>query len=366
MRRPGHQVRSGWFLVLVLLITSSSARQGLEASDKNVLFIRPPSSSHQNVANHLHQNYQFSGFGSGSNGGRNEMEYQLQQQNSFLPEIPNANGYSGDTISDPLNDPDLLPPSIECGYTVDGTLVENGTITSPGYPDNYPAYLNCKWKIMAAPGKKILAAFSEFDVTASANCDSDYVVVTTGDSAVGGTSTKYCGKSPPREIESIGDILEIEFHTNQGDSCRGFSLDYTIVTKVVSCGTKTADVQFEFTSPRYPAPLANMTSQCDLTVSHDCKQPVCQLRLDLLDFRLGPPSAGDCNDDQFIVRANDPLPTLCGENTGQHMYVDVRGRSETNLNILTMPIFPKPVGVHNETNSSRCHNIENIEDSSRD
>ena len=38
---------------------------------------------------------------------------------------------------------------------------------------------------------------------------------------------------------------------------------------------------------------------------------------------------------------------------GQHMYVDVRGRSETNLNILSMPIFPKPVGVHNETDSSR-------------
>ena len=37
-------------------------------------------------------------------------------------------------------------------------------------------------------------------------------------------------------------------------------------------------------------------------MSHDCKQPVCQLRLDLLDFRLGPPSAGDCNDDQVRVQ----------------------------------------------------------------
>ena len=69
------------------------------------------------------------------------------------------------------------------------------------------------------------------------------------------------------------------------------------------------------------------------------------------------------------VRANEPLPVLCGNNSGQHIYVDVRGRSETNLNLLTMPIFPKvgfvlhisltvhifpkPVGVHNETDSSR-------------
>ena len=106
------------------------------------------------------------------------MEYHLQQQNSFLPEIPS--GYAGDTISDPLEDPGLEPPSISCGYVVDGSLVENGTITSPGYPDNYPAYLNCRWKIMAAPGKKILAKFSEFDVTASSDCDSDYVVINTG------------------------------------------------------------------------------------------------------------------------------------------------------------------------------------------
>ena len=31
----------------------------------------------------------------------------------------------------------------------------------------------------------------------------------------GGTSTRYCGKSPPAYIESLGELLEIEFHTNQ-------------------------------------------------------------------------------------------------------------------------------------------------------
>ena len=90
---------------------------------------------------------------------------------------------------------------------------------SPGYPDNYPAYLACKWRIQAAPGKKILAAFSEFDVTANTDCNSDYVVINTGED-----SSKYCGKSVPAEIESVGEVLEIEFHTNQGDSCRGESL----------------------------------------------------------------------------------------------------------------------------------------------
>ena len=35
---------------------------------------------------------------------------------------------------------------------------------------------------------------------------------------------------------------------------------------------------------------------------------------------------GDCNVDQFIIRANEPLPVLCGHNTNQHLYIDVRGR----------------------------------------
>ena len=96
-------------------------------------------------------------------------------------------GYSGDTLSDPLQEAAFEPPSIECGYTVDGSTAENGTIVSPGYPDNYPAYLACKWRIQAAPGKKILASFSEFDVTASNNCNSDYVTITTG-----GGNAKAC------------------------------------------------------------------------------------------------------------------------------------------------------------------------------
>ena len=64
---------------------------------------------------------------------------------------------------------------------------------------------SCVWRIKATPGKKILASFrcrwmgmgdfdrnpvltlltvlSEFDVTASTDCSSDYVTITTGDPA---------------------------------------------------------------------------------------------------------------------------------------------------------------------------------------
>ena len=35
------------------------------------------------------------------------------------------------------------------------------------------------------------------------------------------------------------------------------------------------------------------------------------------------------------------------------MYDIILFRKETNLNILSMPVMPKPVGVHNQTDSDR-------------
>ena len=72
------------------------------------------------------------------------------------------------------------------------------------------------------------------------------------------------------------------------------------------------------------------------------------MRLDLTEFELASPVAGNCEQDQFIIRANEPLPILCGRNTGQHLYVDVRGRKLTDLSIITDALKAKPVGYFNE------------------
>ena len=43
-----------------------------------------------------------------------------------------------------------------------------------------------------------------------------------------------------------------------------------------------------------------------------------QRRLDFDEFQLQPPFWGDCKHDQFYVSGDQPLPTLCGNNTGSH------------------------------------------------
>jgi len=134
-----------------------------------------------------------------------------------------------------------------------------------------------------------------------------------------------------------------------------FTFKYWLVSNEATCGDKIQESQFFFKSLNYPSAIPNTTMSCGVTVDHDCENPVCQLRLDLIDFELAQPDLGDCNRDQFIVRADEPLPVLCGKNSGQHLFVDVRGRKETDLNLLTTPMYPKPVGKEGGQDLTEVH-----------
>lgn len=64
---------------------------------------------------------------------------------------------------------------------------------------------------------------------------------------------------------------------------------------------------------------------------------VCQLRIDLLDFSLAPPSGdGICNTDVISITGSATnVPLLCGENAGQHLIVDFAGTNPINIAIKT-------------------------------
>ncbi|OQR69965.1 hypothetical protein BIW11_11940 [Tropilaelaps mercedesae] len=61
---------------------------------------------------------------------------------------------------------------------------------------------------------------------------------------------------------------------------------------------------------------------------------VCQMRLDLLEFETVPANAlsGACLHDSFTIAGADrPIPTICGKNDRQHLYVDVRKARSIHL-----------------------------------
>ena len=48
---------------------------------------------------------------------------------------------------------------------------------SLGFPHRYPSDLHCIWTLKAPPGYKVVGQFTEFDLTESEDCSSDYVQI---------------------------------------------------------------------------------------------------------------------------------------------------------------------------------------------
>ncbi|RWS24030.1 uncharacterized protein B4U80_09096, partial [Leptotrombidium deliense] len=92
-----------------------------------------------------------------------------------------------------------------------------------------------------------------------------------------------------------------------------------------TCDQRTSQNHTYFVNPGYPSSF-NGTNDCALTVYKAFPYRICQLRLDFLDFETNRPTNGECDSDRLFIsghNANSMIPTLCGRNTGQHMYVNV-------------------------------------------
>lgn len=68
---------------------------------------------------------------------------------------------------------------------------------------------------------------------------------------------------------------------------------------------------------------------------------MCQLKIEFLDLALAPPNGdGKCNTDVMTISGGSTnVPNICGENTGQHVYVDFDGTSSISITITATPSY---------------------------
>ena len=97
-------------------------------------------------------------------------------------------------------------------------------------------------------------------------------------------------------------------------------------------------LEFNFVSPAYPVSVGTDNLTCTLKIDHGCprekRSSTCQLKIDFTELIIQPPLLGSCSFDKMFINANGKYPILCGENSGHHMYLDVKGRASTDLNIV--------------------------------
>lgn len=72
-----------------------------------------------------------------------------------------------------------------------------------------------------------------------------------------------------------------------------------------------------------------------------CSSTVCQLRVEFSDLSLvGPNGDGLCNTDAIqITGGASNVPTLCGENSGQHVVLDFDGTNPIQISIAATSSF---------------------------
>ena len=92
--------------------------------------------------------------------------------------------------------------------TCNRVLTENnGLISSPGYPESYPASLDCSFKIVVEESSlKLALFFAKFELESSANCANDYLQID--------SQPRICGKELPDPYFKNSNQIDIRFHTN--------------------------------------------------------------------------------------------------------------------------------------------------------
>ncbi|KAM7357956.1 uncharacterized protein ACRADG_003105 isoform 1-T1 [Cochliomyia hominivorax] len=102
-----------------------------------------------------------------------------------------------------------------------------------------------------------------------------------------------------------------------------------------TCGATTQYNNTYFYNSGYPGTYSG-GGRCTIVVQ-PCDSNICQLRIDFLSLQLAPPNGdGFCLTDSLqITGGSSRVPAICGDNSGQHVYVDFNGESPITISVAT-------------------------------
>ena len=139
----------------------------------------------------------------------------------------------------------------------------------------------------------------------------------------------------------VNDSILFEYHPKllSKNSIFFFRFGVCCVFTISTGGTTTSENCSYIQNPSYPS-VYSATSSLTYTVEK-CSDEVCAIRLDFETMTIaGPSSSAEVNGgactDSFVATGTSGIttPTICGKNTGAHLYIDV-GATSTDTAKLT-------------------------------
>ncbi|XP_049631133.1 CUB domain-containing protein 2 [Suncus etruscus] len=214
------------------------------------------------------------------------------------------------------SDKHVARPGFSAGYQKDvcgGVLTGlSGVLTSPEYPSNYPSSVECRWVIRASGPAAIKLVFMDFQVEDSEGCPYDYVAVLGVPGPAEGH--RYCGRTRPPTLVSLGRELQVVFKSDFNIGGRGFKAYYFSG----ECQEVYTAVRGNFSSPQYPGPYPN-NIHCHWAVR---LPPGYRVKLFFLDLELEEPNSltGACDFDHLAAYDGDSEEAmLLGSWCGRHL-----------------------------------------------
>ncbi|KAF4532443.1 hypothetical protein B566_EDAN014448 [Ephemera danica] len=148
-----------------------------------------------------------------------------------------------------------------CGGVLEGPEEE---ITSPNFPQEYNASMDCAWSLQYPQGQSILIKFLTMDM--ELECDHDHVMVFNGPTSQSPIIGTYCGNSLPGDIQSQSNFLFITFHSDARHQRQGFKL--TAEPVLSGCGGIFHRHSGEIASTNFPQTYPN-NAECEWEIRVD-------------------------------------------------------------------------------------------------
>ncbi|XP_019738364.1 bone morphogenetic protein 1-like isoform X4 [Hippocampus comes] len=173
---------------------------------------------------------------------------------------------------------ELAADRSSCETACGGFLTEmNGSLTTPGWPKEYPPNKNCVWQLVAPVQYRITLVFDVFETEGNDVCKYDYVEVRSGASANSELHGKFCGAEKPEAIASLHNNLRVEFKSDNTVSKRGFKAHF--FSDMDECSQENGGCQHECVNT-----MGSYRCQCRSGYmlhdnKRDCKEAGCDLAL---------------------------------------------------------------------------------------
>ncbi|BHF63125.1 Bone morphoproteintic protein 1 [Sparganum proliferum] len=107
---------------------------------------------------------------------------------------------------------------------------DNGNISSPDYPNNYPPNSKCIWRIEVSVGFSVLLTFESFDLEEETDCLFDYLEIFDGSSECSPMLRKLCGSRIPTAVASSKNTMTVKFTSDSMNHKNGFNVKFEKVT----------------------------------------------------------------------------------------------------------------------------------------